>query len=62
MGTDQRWALWSQSTVRLPGVTHANVIGPVSVSRYTGRLHPTGADLGTGHKNNIRWMTVVTSD
>ena len=37
-------------------------IGPVSVSRYMARLRATGADLGTGHKNNIRWMTVVTSD
>ena len=26
------------------------------------RLRATGADLGTGHKNNIRWMTVVISD
>ena len=38
------------------------LIGPVSVSRCMARLRATGADLGTGHKNNIRWMTVVTSD
>ena len=34
----------------------------VSGSRYMVRLRATGDDLGTGHKNNIRWMTVVTSD
>ena len=39
-----------------------NRIGPVSGPRYMARLRATGADLGTGHKNNIRWMTVVTSD
>ena len=37
-------------------------IGRASGSRYMARLRATGADLGTGHKNNIRWMTVVTSD
>ena len=39
-----------------------NVIGRASGSRYTARLGTTGGDLGTGHKNNIRWMTDVTSD
>ena len=37
-------------------------IGRASGSRYMARLRATGADLGTGHTNNIRWMTVVTSD
>ena len=35
-------------------------IGRTSGSRYMARLRATGADLGTGHNNNIRWMTVVT--
>ena len=26
------------------------------------RFGATGADLGTGHKNNIRWMTVPTDE
>ena len=38
------------------------LVGRASGSRYMARLRATGADLGTGHKNNIRWMTVVTSD
>ena len=42
--------------------TRLQGIGPVSGSRYMERLRATGADLGTGHKNNIRWMTVVTFD
>ena len=33
-----------------------------SGSRYMARLRAIGAYLGTGHYNNIRWMTVVTSD
>ena len=37
-------------------------IGRASGSRYMARLRATGAGLGTGHKNNIRWKTVVTSD
>ena len=41
---------------------HLQPIGPVSVSQYMAKLRATGADLGTSHKNNIRWMTVVTSD
>ena len=36
--------------------------GRASGSQYIARLRATGADLGTGHKNNIRCMTVVTSD
>ena len=39
-----------------------SVIGRASGSRYMARLRATRADLGTGHKNNIRWMTDVTSD
>ena len=42
--------------------TIMETIGPVSGSRYMARLRATGADLGTDHKNNIRWMTGVTSD
>ena len=42
--------------------TRLQGIGPVSGSRYMERLRATGADLGTGHKTNIRWMTVVTFD
>ena len=38
------------------------LIGPVSVSRYMARLRATGAGWGLDIKNNIRWMTVVTSD
>ena len=37
-------------------------IGRASGSRYMARLRATGAGLGTGHKNNIRRKTVVTSD
>ena len=32
-------------------------LGPVSGSRYMARLRVTGADCGTGHKNNMTiWM------
>ena len=44
------------------GTCAHRVIGPVSVSRYMARLPATGADWGLDIKNNIRWMTVVTSD
>ena len=37
-------------------------MGRASGSRCMARLRATGTDLGTSHKNNIRWMTVVTSD
>ena len=47
---------------RLLDIVWHGAIGTVSWSRYMARLRATGADLGTGHKNNIRWMTVVTSD
>ena len=43
-------------------VKYLFVIGPVSGSRYMARLRATGADLGLDIKNNIQWMTVVTSD
>ena len=33
-----------------------NRIGRASGSRYMTRIRATGADLGTGHNNNIRWM------
>ena len=36
-------------------------IGRTSGSRYMARLRAAGADWGLDIKNNIRWMTVITS-
>ena len=44
------------------GCAKVTLIGRASGSRYMARLRATGTNLGTGHMNNIRWMTVVSSD
>ena len=47
---------------KMVDISNKSTIGPVSVSRNMARLRAIGADWGLDIKNNIRWMTVVTSD
>ena len=60
--SDQRSNKSTKQTRAINGHPNQHAIGPVSESRYMARLRAIGADLGTGHLNNIQWMTVVTSD